>query len=259
MSKPGSVEELFSLAGRTALVTGGSRGIGQAMAEALAMAGANLVISSRHEDELREALAAIMEGRPGEGIYVVADLANREEAAVLADAALERFGAVDVLVHNAGNTAHEACDEITDAAWDDVLGVHLNAAMALTRALSPAMKENRWGRIIFTTSLLAFQGMAERGAYSAAKGALTSLARGIANDLGPYGITANCIAPGAFATEMQKRWLPPELKAVVDGRSTIGRGGEPEELMGPVLLLASDAGSFISGSTIPVEGGWLAK
>src|SRR5947209_2242626 len=140
--------DIFNLNGKVALVTGGSKGLGQAMARGLAEAGADVVISSRHEDELRRALDAILDGTGRRGRYVVADLARREEAARLARTALELMGRVDILVNNAGTNRPQAIDAISDEVWDQVLELNLSSVMALTRALVPQMRSRRWGRVI---------------------------------------------------------------------------------------------------------------
>jgi NAD(P)-dependent dehydrogenase (short-subunit alcohol dehydrogenase family) len=253
-----SVAELFSVEGRVALITGGSKGLGKAMARALALAGADILIVSRGEEELAAALPEILDGTGRRGAYLQADLAQRAEATRVAEWALARFGAVDILVNNAGGNFPERTEEITDDAWDHVLGVHVSSAMALTRALVPGMKERGWGRVIYVSSILGFQGMEGRSAYSTAKSALQGLARSNAVDLGPHGITVNCIAPGAFDTAAVHR-LSPEQRSAVDGRSALLRRARPDELAGPILLLASDAGSYITGTTLVVDGGWLAK
>ena len=258
MSAPARVGELFALDGRRALVTGGSRGLGKAMARALATAGADVMVVSRSEPELRTALEEIVDGTGVRGAFVAADLARRDEARRVAAEALSRFGTVDILVNNAGANVPEAIDAITDANWDAVLGVHLHAAMALTRALCPAMREQRWGRIVYVSSILGFQGMDARNAYCAAKAALQGLARANAVDLGPYGITVNCLAPGMFDTG-GLRWLSAEQRRTTAQRAALLRGADPSELAGPILLLASEAGSFITGTTVVVDGGWLAK
>src|SRR5436190_6509961 len=184
--------DLFNLTGRTALVTGGSKGLGKAMARALAQAGANVVIVSRNGDELEAALPEILDGAGGTGAYVVADLTDRGAA----DRVVREAGRVDILISNAGFNEVQAVDEITDDGWDGVLGVHLHAAMALTRAVAPQMKERGWGRIVYTGSILGSTSLPGRAAYSAAKSAVQGLARAAAIDLGAFGITVNSIAPG---------------------------------------------------------------
>lgn len=249
----------FDLGGRAALVTGGSKGLGKAMARGLAEAGADVVIASRHEDELRAALEEILDGTGGFGGYVVADLAEPDAVERVAQEALEQLGRVDVLVSNAGSNVPQPVDEVTDETWDFVLGLHLGAAMRLTRALAPQMKERQWGRIVVTGSIMGAVSLPGRATYSAAKAALGGFVRGAAIDLGPFGITVNCIAPGAFVTDNGERhWTPEQLRALAE-RTALERWAMPEELVGPLLLLASDAGSYITGSTLVVDGGWLVR
>ena len=247
--------ELFSLKGRTALVTGASKGIGRELARGLALAGADVVIASRSKAELDEALEYILDGTSSQGACIEADLSRREEAVRTAAEALEAFGRIDVLVSNAGRNLQEPIDQITYEAWDEVIGTHLTTGMILTRELVPQMKERGWGRLIYTASILGFQGLQAREAYSAAKAGVMGFCRSVANDVGPFGITANCIVPGAIATEAIKKYGSGPAAA----RSPLERVAEPEELVGPLLLLASDAGSFITGTSLVVDGGWLVK
>src|SRR5688572_23227397 len=185
----------FDLTGRVALVTGGSKGLGLAMARGFARAGADVVISSRHENELRPAVEQIVATTGRRGHYVVADMTRREDVSRLADEAVRRMGKVDVLVNNAGSNTPQPIDAITDAAWDDLLELNLTSAMALTRALVPGMKSRRWGRVIHLSSIMAFVSKEGRNAYSATKAALCGLARASALELGPFGVTVNCLAP----------------------------------------------------------------
>src|SRR4051812_32214151 len=143
----------FDLTDRVALVTGGSKGLGKAMARALAEAGADVVISSRHEDELRPALDEILTGTGRKGHYVVADMGKRDDVKRLAKTALDQMGRVDILVNNAGTNKPQPIDAISDATWDEVVEINLTSVMALTRALVPQMKERRWGRIIHISSV----------------------------------------------------------------------------------------------------------
>lgn len=248
----------FSLAGRTALVTGGSRGIGKALARGLVEAGADVAIVSRSQDDLDAALPDILDGRDRRAVAVAADLSRRGEAERVAHEALDALDRIDILVSNAGANTPQAVGEITDEAWDGVVDVHVRSAMALTRALAPPMMELGWGRLIYTTSILGFQGKPRRSAYSAAKGALIGMVRSMANDVGPHGVTANCIAPGPFTTEASRRLSKAEIQDAAE-RTALGRWAEPDELVGPVLLLASDAGAYITGTTLVVDGGWLAS
>jgi NAD(P)-dependent dehydrogenase (short-subunit alcohol dehydrogenase family) len=248
---------LFDLSGRVALVTGGSKGLGKAMSRAFAEAGADVVIASRHEEELKAALAEIRSGTEVRGTYVVADMSRRSEADRLAKAALAEFGRVDILVNNAGSNVPEEIDKITDANWDRIVELNLSSCMALTRALVPQMKSRKWGRVIHISSIMGLASKAGRDAYSATKSALIGLARASALELGPFGITVNCLAPGPFLTDLPGQLLSAEEKAVFARRTALGRWGDPRELAGPALLLASDAGSYITGETLVVDGGTL--
>jgi len=186
-------------------------------------------------------------------------MSRREQAAALAKTALEQMGRVDILINNAGTNKPQAIDEITDEVWNEVLEINLSSVMALTRALAPQMKERRWGRIIHISSVMGFHSKEKRNIYSATKSALLGLARASALDLGAHGITVNCIAPGPFLTDLPGSILSAEEKKRFADRTAIGRWGDPRELVGPALLLASDAGSYITGETLIVDGGYLAR
>src|SRR5436309_11662476 len=190
--------DIFKLAGRVALVTGGSKGLGKAMARGFAEAGADIVISSRHEEELRPALAEILSGTDRRGIYVVADMTRRDDVRRLASTALEKMGRVDILINNAGTNTPQAVDEIKDEDWDRIMEINLHSVMILTRALVPQMKQRRWGRIIHISSVMGLVSRDARNTYSATKAALIGMAHASAFDLGAHGITVNCIAPGLF-------------------------------------------------------------
>lgn len=251
--------KLFDLTGRVALVTGGNKGLGKAMARGFAEAGADVVIASRHEDELKSALDFILDGTGRRGAYCVTDVSVRDEVKKLAQFAVEKMGRVDVLVNNAGMNAPQAIDAITDDTWDRVLEVNLSSVMALTRELVPQMKARRWGRVVHISSIMGQVSKEKRNVYSATKSALMGLARASALDLGPFGITVNCIAPGPFMTDMPMSVLSdPEKQAFAD-RTALGRWADPNELVGPVLMLCSDAGSYVTGQTIFVDGGYLAR
>jgi NAD(P)-dependent dehydrogenase (short-subunit alcohol dehydrogenase family) len=251
--------DIFNLSGKVALVTGGSKGLGKAMARGLAEAGADVVISSRHEEELRAALEEILHGTGRRGKFVVADMARREEAARLARTALEQMGRVDILINNAGTNVPRPIEETRDEDWDRILEINLNSVMALTRALVPQMKARRWGRIINISSIMGFISKEGRGLYSATKSALLGLTRANALELGAYGITVNCICPGPFLTDLPARLLSDEEKRTFAQRTAVGRWGDPKELIGPTLLLASEAGNYITGEALVVDGGYLAR
>jgi NAD(P)-dependent dehydrogenase (short-subunit alcohol dehydrogenase family) len=252
-------EKLFDLSGRVALITGGSKGLGKAMARGLAEAGADIVISSRHEEELKPALDEITRGTGRNGMYVVADMTRRDDVRKLAQAAAEKMGRVDILVNNAGSNNPQPIDQIKDEDWDRIMELNLSSVMALTRALVPQMKARRWGRIIHISSIMGIVSKGGRNAYSATKAALIGMGQASALDLGAFGITVNCIAPGPFLTDLPGGLLSQAEKDAFAKMTALGRWGEPNELVGTALLLGSDAGSYITGATIVVDGGFIAQ
>jgi NAD(P)-dependent dehydrogenase (short-subunit alcohol dehydrogenase family) len=253
------MHSLFNLSNRTALVTGGSKGLGKAMARGFAEAGANVFISSRNEEELRSAGAEIGHGLSFSVASFAADLARSGEAERLAEAAIARFGHVDILINNAGSNMPEPIDKVTDETWSRILELNLSSAMRLTRLLAPGMKDKRWGRIIHISSIMGLASKEGRASYSATKSALLGLTRASALDLGRYNVTVNCIAPGPFLTDLPAKLLSEQDKLLFSERTALGRWGLPEELVGPALLLASDAGAYVTGTVLVVDGGVLAR
>lgn len=229
------------------------------MARGFAECGAKVMICSRKEDELQAAVREISEGLDVEVRYVVTDMSKRDEVDALAAAALEAYGTVDILVNNAGVNTPQPIDEVTDEAWDRVLEINLTSIMRLTRALVPAMKAQRWGRVIHISSVLGVGSKPARNAYSASKAALMGLAKASALDLGPFGITVNCIGPGPFLTDMPMSLLSEAEKEEFSNVTALKRWGQPRELAGPALLLASEAGSYITGEMLLVDGGAFAR
>jgi NAD(P)-dependent dehydrogenase (short-subunit alcohol dehydrogenase family) len=249
----------FDLTGRTALVTGGGRGLGKEMARILAQAGADVLLCSRTKSQLRETATELARESGRRIEYLTADMAIRAEAERLAQAALERMGRIDILVSNAGYNIPQPVDQVRDEDWDRLFELNLHSSMVLTRALAPGMIERRWGRLIYISSIMALGSAPDRTAYSATKAALHGMVRANALRLGPFGITVNCIAPGPFATEMPMTILSVDQKAVFAERSALKRWAEPRELGPAALLLASDAGSYITASVMVVDGGATAR
>lgn len=250
---------LFDLSGKSALITGGSKGLGKAMARGYAEAGADVFISSRHEDELRAAAAEIANGLDVEVEWMVCDMTDRAAVKALADEAVKRLGKVDILVNNAGSNQPQAIDEVTDEAWDTIVELDLTSCMALTRYLVPGMKQRRWGRVIHISSVLGVGSKEKRNVYSACKAGLIGLAKASALDLGPFNITVNCLCPGPFLTDLPMSLLSDEEKKEFSDRTALSRWGQPRELAGPALLLASEAGSYITGEALLVDGGAFAR
>ena len=253
------LNKMFDLTGKVALVTGGSKGLGWAMARGLALAGADIVINSRNGDELESAMDGILQGTDRRGFSLVADLFKREDTVNLARQAIEAMGRVDIIINNAGTNLTGPVDEIKDDDWDKLMELNLSAPMVLVRELAAQMKERRWGRIINISSIFGLCAKEARGSYSATKAGLIGITRTMAQELGPWNITANVIAPGPFSTPLTDRLVQGELREYFDSMVVLERWGKPEDLMGPALLLASDAGSYITGSTLVVDGGWMTR
>ena len=252
------VGRLFDLSGRAALVTGGSRGLGKAMARGLAEAGADVVIASRHEAELKTAVADIGEGLARHVGHIVVDLGRRDEVARLAARAVEAMGRIDILLDDAATFPTMPLARVTEDIWDQTVQVNLTASIELARALAPGMIERRWGRIIHVSSISARVAAPDQMIYAMTKAAACAMIRGLALELGPHGITANAILPGPFLTDMPAT-LSEEFRRAVGERTMLGRWGQPGELAGLAVLLASEAGSYITGAELVVDGGLISR
>jgi 2-deoxy-D-gluconate 3-dehydrogenase len=249
---------LFDLTGRLAVVTGAKRGIGFAMAEALAEAGADIIgVSATIEPEgstIEQRVTAL--GRTFRAI--AADFADPAAVAGLADTLAAE--PVDILVNNAGTIRRAPAAEHSDAYWDEVLRVNLTSQFALTREVGRAMLERGRGKIIFTASLLSFQGGITVPGYAAAKSGIAGLTRALANEWTARGVTVNAIAPGYIATDnTQALQDDPDRSRAILERIPAGRWGRPSDLAGATVFLASDAADYVSGTVIPVDGGWLGR
>ena len=217
------------------------------------------MIASRHEDELDAAADEIRDGGAGRVVHRVADMTVRADVQDLSDAAVAELGKVDILVNNAGSNALEPVHELTDAGWDRIIELNQTSCALLTRALVPGMMERHWGRIIYVASIMGITGAAARSVYSATKGALISMVHSQAVELGDLGITINCISPGPILTDLPLAVLSEEQRATLAARTALGRWGETVEIAGPALLLASDAGAYVTGANLVVDGGITIK
>jgi len=251
---------MFDLTGKLAVVTGCRRGIGLAMAEALAGAGADIVgVSRQLETEASEVQQRVeATGRTFAGHCV--DFADRVAVQQFASVLGSGGRAVDIIVNNAGTIARSAAVDHADDAWDTVLEVNLTAPFVLTRELGKGMVERGSGKVIFTASLLSFQGGIRVPSYTAAKSGIAGLVRAFSNEWAPHGVNVNGIAPGYIETDVtQELRNDPDRNRSLLERIPTGRWGRPEDLAGATVFLASRAADYVSGAIIPVDGGWLAR
>jgi 2-deoxy-D-gluconate 3-dehydrogenase len=250
----------FDLTGKVALVTGCRRGIGLAMAEALAAAGADIVGTSLSLDPSGSEAERRVEQHNRTFTAYRADLGSEHGAATLAAAVLRDGLEVDILVNNAGTIARSPALNHGDEQWQHVLQTNLTSAFVLTRELGRAMVERGAGKIIFTASMLSFQGGVNVVSYTASKSGVAGLVRALANEWAPYGVNVNAIAPGYIETDNTRPLLDDEerSRAILE-RIPAGRWGEPADIGGATVFLASAASDYVHGVTLPVDGGWLGR
>ena len=245
---------MIDLQGRVALVTGGSRGIGKACCELLARAGARVAVNYRVERPWAELLVQKIEESGGEAFALSADVALADDANMMVDETVDRFGRIDILVNNAGICKGDPVEEISDGEWNEMIGINLTGTFNMIRATVPYMKSSGGGRIINISSTAGQRGEALHSHYAATKGAVISLTKSLAVELAGDGILTNCVAPGWVETDMTE-------DALEQGRDTIaaviplGRVANPEEIGGAVLFLASDLATFVNGEILNVNGG----
>ena len=249
----------FDLTGRVALVTGASRGIGAGMARALARAGAHVALhASRAEPTAVAAAIASEHGVKTE--CFVADLERRAETATLVPRTLERFGRLDIVVNNAGIIRRAEASDFGDEDWDAVLEVDLSSVFRLCRDAGRHMLERGNGKIINIASILSFQGGIRVPAYAAAKGAVAQLTKALANEWAGRGVNVNAIAPGYIRTDNTRALQDDAVRSrQIQDRIPAGRWGEPDDLGGAVVFLASNASDYVHGHLLAVDGGWMGR
>jgi 2-deoxy-D-gluconate 3-dehydrogenase len=249
----------FSLKGKTAIVTGANKGIGQFYAKALAEAGADVIISASYEQDFSETEKIITESGSKFKGYVC-DFSDRKALYKFIEDVKKDFPKVDILVNNAGTILRKPIAEHPDEYWDKVIEVNLTAQFILTREFGKEMVERGYGKIVFIASLLSFQGGILVPGYAASKGGIKQLTMAFANEWASKGVTVNAIAPGYIATDNTKalREDPVRNKAILD-RIPAGRWGTPEDLMGTIVYLCSDASNYLNGSVVTVDGGWMGR
>jgi len=236
------------------VVTGASRGIGRAIAVQFARAGAIVILNSRGDEGAARETAAAVEAAGGTATLVQGDVAVRDEAERVIEAAIQGYGRLDVLVNNAGITRDGLLMRMSDDDWNTVLATNLTGAFHTTRAALRPMVRKRQGRIINVTSIVGLTGNAGQGNYAAAKAGLIGFTKSVAREVASRNITVNAVAPGYIVTEMTAQ-LPDDAKAKIAGQIPLGRLGLPEDVAGVVAFLASPAAAYITGSVLTVDGG----
>ncbi|MDE2360774.1 MAG: SDR family oxidoreductase [Betaproteobacteria bacterium] len=250
---------LFDLTGRVALVTGGSSGIGLAMAQALAGAGAAVVLVARRDAALREAAQRIT-AAGGKAAHVAWDVSERSRLGDCVAQAAAHFGAPDILVNAAGINLREPAERITEASWDAQLLLNLTVPFFLARQVVPQMIAKGWGRIINVASMQSLRAFPDSAPYGASKGGVVQLTRAMAEAWSAHGVTCNAIGPGFFPTALTAPvYADAKRVAQLAARTMIGRNGELEDLHGLTVFLAAPASDYITGQTIYIDGGFSAK
>ncbi len=250
----------FDLTGKSAIITGGSKGLGLAMAAGLASAGASVMLVNRNAEEGAAAADQIARHFGIRALSYSADITDIGQTEAMAKAAYDAFGRIDILINSAGINIRGAIDDVSPDDFNKVMQINVNGTWLCCRAVTPYMKEQKRGSIINLASTLGLVGLANRTPYTASKGAVVQMTRALAIELAPFAINVNAICPGPFLTEMN---IPiahtDEAKNFVVGATVLGRWGELREIQGAAIFLASDAASYMVGSMLTVDGGWTAK
>jgi NAD(P)-dependent dehydrogenase (short-subunit alcohol dehydrogenase family) len=252
--------DLFSLSGKTAMITGGCQGLGLEFAKAMAKAGANVAITSRDQKKAQETAANLSEEYQANVTGYSVDVLKSDQINHLVQQVVEKYESIDILVNNAGVNVRKPLLEYDEESWDLVQETNLKAPFLVAKAVVPQMIKQNYGRIINLASMLGMVGLAERSAYCSSKGGLIQLTKVMALEWAEYNITANAVCPGPFATEMNQVVINnPEANQFFLDHLPVKRWGKPEELSGLIVYLASDISSFMTGTSIVIDGGWTAE
>ena len=250
----------FRLDGKVALITGGSKGLGSAIAEGLASAGASVVLVSRTKSEAKREAEIISSLYNVRTMGIKADVTKSEETQLMVDETVGQLGSLDILINSAGINIRGSIEELSDNEFKDVMDVNVNGTWLSTKAAVPIMKKNGWGRIVNMASALGLVGLANRTPYTSSKGAITQMTKALALELAKTGVTVNSICPGPFLTDMNKPIAETEEgKKFIVGATAFERWGEVKEIQGAAIFLASEAASYITGTNLVVDGGWTAR
>ncbi len=252
--------DIFRLDGRVALVTGGSKGLGKAMAAALAGAGADVAISSRRLEDAAAAADEIAQATGRRVIPVQADVTRASDVAAMVDEVARTLGRVDILVNNAGVNLRGPIVELEEDAWHQVIETNLTGPWLCARAVGPHLIAQRWGRVINVSSTMGLVALPERTPYAASKGGLIQMTKSLALEWAPYGITVNALCPGPIMTALNEVFRQdPQAYESFQQRIPLGRWGEPKDLDGAIIFMASEASRFMTGTLVVVDGGWTAQ
>jgi 2-deoxy-D-gluconate 3-dehydrogenase len=252
------VLDRFSLRGKSAVVVGGTRGLGQAMALSLAGAGANVCVVGRGPEGLNET-ADMLSALGSDAAFIAADATREEQVASMVEKVHARYGKIDILINSQGTVHLEPSASFSTDEWQRVMDVNVKSVFLCCKHVGRRMLERSYGKIINISSVRGFQGRAQDLAYAPSKGAVNQLTRSLAIEWGPKGINVNGIAPVFTLTKISEAFIrDPAKRDWVLGRIPMNRLGELEDLMGPVVFLASDASGFVNGHILPVDGGWLS-
>ena len=255
-----AVFDAMKLDGKIALVTGGSKGLGHRMAIALAEAGADIALCSRNGAEAERAAAEIRALTGRKALGLACDVTDKSSVLNLKGDVEAEFGKVDILLNNAGVNVRKPTVELTEEDWDSVIDISVKGSFFCSQAFMPGMIERKWGRIVMLGSIMSFVAIAGRAAYASSKSALLGMTKALSLEGAAHGVNVNCLCPGPFETPMNRVLMddPVAYQAFL-AKIPMGRWGQPEELGGAIVFLCSDASSFMTGTSLTIDGGWTAQ